>query len=493
MNNKTLSVCIIAKNEEKNIGRCLESIKDLADEIIVVDTGSTDKTVEIAKSYGAKIGHFKWNNNFSDARNASLELATKDWIIFLDADEEMPKEEGIRLKQLINVTPLEAFHCRLVNIIQNTNIGDAIVLRAFKNNPKYRFRGKMHEQVIFSIQEVSGEQSIGLTDIKIMHYGYDPDIADMDLKQRRNLELLESYDEKDKDGYYYYSLGNEYSRINEIDKALETYYKAYDPNCRSSYMPYLCVNIAKTLFGCKRYSEEINEIDKFTKLYPDLRDLYFLKALAAIECNKFTLAKKSILDYFNSDIEEFVYPNSNFDSLYNIAELLTKVKKGCVPHEENFLSALILLPTQIDFVINTIKSVNELCDEVVVVVPKTSDVDRITLKNLGVKIIESDSIDQGANFMLGARNCTCKYTLFINPNEILSVESQKLLANSLAQKEDVKFLNLIIIDSNTKTQSSEFRLFKNTDIFKQIKFFNSFMSFVEQSNRQQAPIAIHRY
>lgn len=98
----TLSVCIITKNEEKNISRCLESIKNIADEIIVVDTGSTDKTVEIANKYESKVSFHKWNNDFSDARNASIKKATKDWILFLDADEELPKEEGIKLKELIN-------------------------------------------------------------------------------------------------------------------------------------------------------------------------------------------------------------------------------------------------------------------------------------------------------------------------------------------------------------------------------------------------------
>lgn len=492
MNNKTLSICMIVKNEEKNIDRCLKSIKDLADEVIVVDTGSDDNTVEIAKRYGAKIGYFEWNNNFSDARNVSLEMATKDWILFLDADEAISKEEGIRLKQMINTTNLEAFHCRLVNIIENNNIGDAIVLRAFKNNPKYRFRGKMHEQVIFSIQEESGDNSIGLTDIKILHYGYDPAFADMDLKQKRNLELLESYDEKDKDGYYYYSLGNEYSRINQIDKALETYYKGYDPKTRSSYMPYLCLNISKTLLSCKRYNEAIEAIDEFLKIYSNLRDLYFLKALASIECNKFTLAKKAILDYFMCDLEEFVYPNSNFDSLYNIAELLTKVKKGCVPHKENLLSALIVVPTKFDFVINTIKSLNEICDEVIIVTVEGSDLDRESIKSLGVKIIENKSDDIKECFMNGQKHCNCEYTIFIKPNEVLSMDSQKLLVNTL-NNNTIKFLNLIVLNVNENSQTSEFRLFKNTENLKRFKFYNSFTSFVEQSHRQQAAITIHSY
>jgi hypothetical protein len=79
-----LTVCLIAKNEERFLGQCLASVKDLADEIVVVDTGSTDRTVEIARSFGAKLGYFEWSHDFSAARNAALELATGDWILVLD-------------------------------------------------------------------------------------------------------------------------------------------------------------------------------------------------------------------------------------------------------------------------------------------------------------------------------------------------------------------------------------------------------------------------
>lgn len=491
MNSKTLSVCMIVKNEEKNIRRCLESIKDLADEIIVVDTGSTDKTMEIVNEYNCKTGFFQWNNNFSDARNASLELATMDWILFLDADEEISKEEGLRLKETINITSFEAFHCRLVNIIKNTNIGDAIVLRIFKNNPKYRFRGKMHEQIIFSIQEVSGEKSIGLSDIKILHYGYDPEVSDINLKQKRNLELLESYDEKDKNGYYYYSLGNEYSRIREVDKALDTYYKAFSNNYQSSYMPYLCLNIAKTLYSEKRYMETISECDRFTKIYPNLRDLYIIRALSCIDCSKFSEARKSIMNYFESELEEFIYPNSNFDSLYNLADMLTKVKRNCVKHPKNFLSALIVMHNQFDFVLNTIKSANEICDEVIVVIPKDNIVNGDLLKNIGATVVESSSSDLGECFMEGMRLCKCKYTLCLKGNEVLSLDSQKLLVNSLTENKDkIYFLNLIIENKETKNKVYEFRLFKNDDNLKKIRYFNAFIKYVESHNRQQANISI---
>ena len=96
-----ISSCLIVKNEAENIARCLESIKSISDEIIVVDTGSTDNTVEIAKSYGARIYFYEWDNNFSNARNFALEKATGDWIIFLDADEYFEENTPKELKNVL--------------------------------------------------------------------------------------------------------------------------------------------------------------------------------------------------------------------------------------------------------------------------------------------------------------------------------------------------------------------------------------------------------
>ena len=91
---QTLSLCMIVKNEEANLGRCLESVKGVADEIIIVDTGSTDRTVEIARQHGAKIVSHQWDDDFAVARNVSLRAATSDWILVLDADEALDEEDA---------------------------------------------------------------------------------------------------------------------------------------------------------------------------------------------------------------------------------------------------------------------------------------------------------------------------------------------------------------------------------------------------------------
>ena len=98
----SLSLCMIVKNEENTLSRCLESVKDIVDEIIIVDTGSTDNTVEIAKSYGAKVFFYKWDNSFANARNYSLSKASKDWILIMDADDELVKEDKDKVALLIN-------------------------------------------------------------------------------------------------------------------------------------------------------------------------------------------------------------------------------------------------------------------------------------------------------------------------------------------------------------------------------------------------------
>ena len=96
---KEISLCMIVKDEEDVIARCLDSVKDLVDEIIIVDTGSTDRTKEIVSKYTDKIYDFEWVNDFSKARNFSFSKATKDYILWLDADDIILETELKKLKQ----------------------------------------------------------------------------------------------------------------------------------------------------------------------------------------------------------------------------------------------------------------------------------------------------------------------------------------------------------------------------------------------------------
>src|SRR3989338_2535121 len=109
MPKQTISLCMITKNEEKYLEQCLNSVKAFVDEVVIVDTGSIDKTKEIAKRFNAKIYDFKWVDDFSAARNESLKYATKDWILVLDADEVLEEKDCLKIKELIKNDGKETF------------------------------------------------------------------------------------------------------------------------------------------------------------------------------------------------------------------------------------------------------------------------------------------------------------------------------------------------------------------------------------------------
>jgi glycosyltransferase involved in cell wall biosynthesis len=183
-----LSLCMIVKNEEKNIEQCLKSVQGLADEIIVTDTGSTDNTVEIAKSLGAKIEHFKWTKDFSAARNYCISKAASRWIIWLDADDRLPKETTTVLRQILSKEiTTKVFYFVVCNAEEGKNGVRFSQIRVFPNNPKIIFEGKIHEQILPSIRKLK------LTEVKlpleIFHIGYS-NPAELKEKQTRNLELF---------------------------------------------------------------------------------------------------------------------------------------------------------------------------------------------------------------------------------------------------------------------------------------------------------------
>lgn len=117
-----LSLCMIVKNEEKHLARCLSSVKDAADEIVIVDTGSSDKTIEIAESFGSKIFHFNWINDFSAARNYSLSKCSSDWILYLDADEQLNPDSVDEINRLKKSQPA-AVYCKVISQGINTTNG----------------------------------------------------------------------------------------------------------------------------------------------------------------------------------------------------------------------------------------------------------------------------------------------------------------------------------------------------------------------------------
>ena len=189
--NPTLSLCMIVKNEEKFLPRCLDSVKDYVDEIIIVDTGSTDKTVEIAERYNAKVYHHPWENSFSKSRNYSIKYATCDWIIWLDADEEVDKEDAHKLKEVIK-DPVGCETTHRVDVIYipvfnrpvgGKNLSVSNLEKIFRNHIGIYFEGIVHNYLKYSGPSKN-------VNIRQYHYGYHDGEELMEKKFKRTATLL---------------------------------------------------------------------------------------------------------------------------------------------------------------------------------------------------------------------------------------------------------------------------------------------------------------
>jgi len=225
----TLSLCMIVKNEEENLPRALSSVKDAVDEIIIVDTGSTDNTVEIAKSFGAKVYYYEWNGDFASARNEALNNTTCDWILSMDADDEMNVEQIKRLKEIMSSLEDDVVGIQLP-IYSKTSDGNTMtnyLVRIFRNTPSIRFSRRIHEVVDFSITEMGG-RVLRATDIPVIHRGYEDPNA-IKNKLHRNFKLIkEEVERNPKDASIRMYLGKSYLSLGDVENSIKSYEEAIE-------------------------------------------------------------------------------------------------------------------------------------------------------------------------------------------------------------------------------------------------------------------------
>ena len=188
-----ISACVIAKNEEKNIVKWLETMRGVADEMIVVDTGSADKTATIALDGGAKVFHFAWRNDFAAAKNYAIGKATGDWIAFLDADEYFAADSAQNLRAVLQDVHgnkrIIAVNSLLTNIdIDNGNriISTMTQTRIFRRLPQLKYVGKIHESLVFPKSKKPWQ--LADTSLVIIHTGYSESLTKQ--KNLRNLDFL---------------------------------------------------------------------------------------------------------------------------------------------------------------------------------------------------------------------------------------------------------------------------------------------------------------
>lgn len=303
---------MIVRNETLFLKNCLRSVSGQVDEIIIVDTGSSDNTMDIAHDFTEKVFSFPWQEDFSAARNYALQMATGDWILSLDADEELVwlTSNEQPLKNLIVQNPtIEAFLLPLDNPISNSGeYNRYCVLRLFKNNGKYRFKGKIHEQISVSKHEV-----VSIAEEPLIRHNLLVG-REHNRKRGRNLALLKKTIAEDPDNNFLkYYLGLEWLMLGKPTQALPLLQEAYR-NLTDEYLFFRAPALRHLLIclhALGRYDEGICLCLEADFRYPEYTDIYYLAGIFFEEMHEYTLAVKWFVQALKTGNPPAVFSHMN--------------------------------------------------------------------------------------------------------------------------------------------------------------------------------------
>jgi tetratricopeptide (TPR) repeat protein len=211
-----LSLCMIARNEEQMLPECLQRARQAVDEIVIVDTGSTDRTPEIAASFGARVLHAPWQDDFAAARNVGLAAATGDWILVLDADERIDPGQIDMLRALLREPGASGYHMVMRNLYGDEKTQGVRMVRLFRNLPGVAFQNRIHEQISPSLAAAAQPLGLALSscELVIEHLGYRDEVVKSRKKDDRNEHLFRLHlEEHPDDIYMLYKLGDFLRRL----------------------------------------------------------------------------------------------------------------------------------------------------------------------------------------------------------------------------------------------------------------------------------------
>ena len=324
-----ISACYIVKDEEKNLPKSIESLKDAVDEIIVVDTGSVDNTPAIAKfDFNAMLFHEAWQNDFSAPRNKALSHATGDWIIFLDADEYFTEETAKNLRLVIekmDKTSKNGILIHLVNIDEdedNKILDATFTLRIFRNLRGLEYVGKIHEELRLKGKELKNLVALPAKFLTLEHTGYSA--SKNRAKAERNLKMLLKEMEHSKTPQKFYGyLAQCYNGIDDFVNA-EKYAKmdiktdvVYENYSSSSFRILLSILSRDE----KRLNERIKIAQQASNEFNDMPDFYAELAECYAEQKNFGAAIESM----KTALEKFQTYNGTETSIFD--ERLAEVAK----------------------------------------------------------------------------------------------------------------------------------------------------------------------
>lgn len=283
-----LSVCIIVKDEEMVMERCLNSVLPVADEIVVVDTGSTDRTVEIAESLGARVHFYPWDGSFANARNFGLEQATGEWILWIDADEVLEEQDHALIEPTLRSVEENILLVKLLNYYGEDKLDPHCFFsvahhRFFRNGLGIRFQNRIHERLI--LPAGGDAEKVIRTEVlpvRIHHDGYMNQNVTRKNKHERNLRMLLSEQEEGSDhSWIDYHIASEYYRVRDFQQAFHYVNQSISHFLALHQLPPSMTYLLKyaILVETGSFDGALEGIQRALALYPEYIDLHFYKGI----------------------------------------------------------------------------------------------------------------------------------------------------------------------------------------------------------------------
>ncbi len=293
-----VSLCLIVKNEEANLAHCLGPVAGLVDEIVVVDTGSTDRTKAIAAELGARVVDFPWCDSFAAARNESLRHATGDWIFWLDADDRLDETNCDKLKALFaglrDDNAAYVLKCVCLPSAHTNTVTAVDHVRLFRNHGDIRWKYRVHEQILPGVRATGGD--VRWADVVIHHTGYqDPALRGRKLERDLRLLHLEDAEHPD-DPFTLFNLG---SVFNELGRHAEALPKLERSLARSHPSDSIVRKLYALICQCRRQlgqkDQALTACREGRTHYPEDAELLFLEGLVLRELGRRNEAEAALL------------------------------------------------------------------------------------------------------------------------------------------------------------------------------------------------------
>ncbi len=362
-----ISVALIVRNEERFISQCLQSVRDITNDIVVVDTGSEDATIKLAQSEGARVISRPWPRDFARARNWALEEAKSPWILMIDADEVLLADDKDKLMKAVTEPTADAYNLRIISLTDRAeDLAEARVTRLFRNSPRVRWEGRVHEQIVPSISRAG--MILEPLDVRLMHYGYLNAVMVDRKKLERNLDLLDQSlteaAQAEWKAYLYWQRAQTLIPLERHDEAIKNIQRAMDLiHPMAPLQPLFWMTLAKIYIGVRDFRKVHQTVRAALILFPDYTDLVYWEGLVFVdeglpekaeECFKKSIALGTPKNYLQSELGV-----GTFKALWQLARV-SRLQGKMTLSEAYYLKAIQLKPAffpawqeYFDFVSNT--------------------------------------------------------------------------------------------------------------------------------------------